>query len=704
MAIFKQVVQVNSGNTGWTREDVMTSLEEVFANLGWHSGTTKTGVVKTITPPNYSGTNPGWYDQLPAIGGITKNDKTWTVTNSSSNVYTFAQTAGDGSQNGDDIDIVCNQGDILTFNITTPGDPFYIVWDNSNGYQEGTEIDGDYSLFSSEKLSTYDGTKLPYLATNVILNIPSAQGVTNGTITWNTNNVLNGTYYYVSGNNPQRKGKITINPNRSYCSGIQLYNLVGGQYNNWYTAYPHRIYYDYTVPASGSRSAAKFRVYRNENGRISHIDVLNAESTFGWSDGEVFTIPGNQIGGTSPTNDIVFAAERTSTSPTLHVTTLGGGTSFYQKNLAEGWGVMNLVNNANKKYGRTFWSFQIIPDRFSELAFNSGTEWVFSNTRSSYDYLSYAGPGRYGTGGNGSTFWRWNTPGYFYGNFGFELAFGYSSITTEYQGYDLSKRIGYCRGTNPTSYPLSIRVYKAQSPQDTNFAIIQFTQTVNEAVETYGTFFLHKGPNYGSGIWDLNNVYMGGLTQIFPSGDTSGEEISFRIHGQLYTGYYGNLESNQADDRAKIREALFGYERDTYLLGRDGTNIIYQNNIYADNIENPGVRRNPANVIYYRKAQSDGIVSQPGAYQYDSSSDYYRVIKGLPLCSSWIPQPYYLPDDFTLIQFAFGPGETHMRTGDTITISPSEKYEIVNSSYNLNVGVPGIGSATKGIAFCARIV
>ncbi len=702
MAIFKQVVQVNNGNTGWTRQNVLESLEQVFANLGWHSGTARTGLIKSITPPNYSGTNPGWYTtgQIPAISALTKNDKTWTVTNSISNVYSFSQTTGDGSQTGNNIDIICNQGDILTFNITTPNDPFYIVWENTNGYIEGTEIDGDYSQFSDPGLST--GTII--LDSNNILNIPNAQGVTNGTITWNTNDVLNGTYYYVSGSNPNRKGKITINPNRSYCDEITLYNLAGGQFNNWWAGQVHRMYFDYTVPASGSRSAATFRVYRNENGRISDVNILNADQTFGWTDGEVFTIPGTAIGGTSPTHDIVFAAVRTNTNPTLHVTNIGAGTEFYQKNLAEGWGILNLLHDSSKKYGRTLYSFQIIPDRPNEIAVNSGTEWIFANTRSSYEYLNYAGPGRINFTNYDYRFWRWNTPGYFYGITGVDINNTYPSITTESIGYDGITRIGFCRGTNPTSYPLSIRVYRAQSPQDTNFAIIQFTQTVNENVETYGTFFLHKGTQYGQGIWDLNKLFQGGMTFIYPSNPTSGEEIIFDVRGQMATGYLGYTENNRADSRARIREALYGYERDTYALGSNGTITRYQNNIYTDLSERPSNAENPANVIYYRRSESDGLVSRPGKYQYDSSSDYYRVIKGIPMCSSWIPQPYYLPDDFTLVQFAFGPGETDVRTGDTITISPSEKYEVVNSTYSKNVSVPGIGSATRGIAFCARIV
>jgi hypothetical protein len=264
MAIFKQIVQVNNGNTGWTRANVLSALETVFSNLGWHSGLAKTGVITSITPPNYSGTTPGWSQQLPAIAGIAQNNKTWNVTSTESNKYSFAQTAGSGSQSGDNIDIVCNQGDVLTFNVSAAGSPFYIVWDNTGGYSAAKRVNGDYSQFPVS--SDMEGKII--LSTGNIKNVPSAQGVDQGTVTWNTDDVLNGTYYYVCGNNAAMTGKITINPNITYSDGIDLRSLSGAQYNNWYSQWLHRVYYDYTVPASGGRSAATFRVYRNNNGRV----------------------------------------------------------------------------------------------------------------------------------------------------------------------------------------------------------------------------------------------------------------------------------------------------------------------------------------------------------------------------------------------------------------------------------------------------
>ena len=57
MAILKSIVDVNNGNTGWTKSDVLDALETVFANLGWNNGTAATGVPCIVRAPDgaYSG-------------------------------------------------------------------------------------------------------------------------------------------------------------------------------------------------------------------------------------------------------------------------------------------------------------------------------------------------------------------------------------------------------------------------------------------------------------------------------------------------------------------------------------------------------------------------------------------------------------------------------------------------------------------------
>ncbi len=54
MAILKNTVQVNSGNTGWTKSNVLDALEETIADLGWNSGSQVNGVVTSLAHPQNS--------------------------------------------------------------------------------------------------------------------------------------------------------------------------------------------------------------------------------------------------------------------------------------------------------------------------------------------------------------------------------------------------------------------------------------------------------------------------------------------------------------------------------------------------------------------------------------------------------------------------------------------------------------------------
>jgi hypothetical protein len=82
-----------------------------------------------------------------------------------------------------------------------------------------------------------------------------------------------------------------------------------------------------------------------------------------------------------------------------------------------------------------------------------------------------------------------------------------------------------------------------------------------------------------------------------------------------------------------------------------------------------------------------------------SSASSNNVIKGLPLNGHLVPSPYYIPDDFVLIQFDYNAVSTNIQNGDTVTISGSEVYEVITGSYDSDDG-----GRTKGILFCARVV
>jgi hypothetical protein len=79
-------------------------------------------------------------------------------------------------------------------------------------------------------------------------------------------------------------------------------------------------------------------------------------------------------------------------------------------------------------------------------------------------------------------------------------------------------------------------------------------------------------------------------------------------------------------------------------------------------------------------------------------------MKGIPISNNLMPCPYYIPDDFIMLQVATSPGLTQFRPGDTITVSPSEIYEIILAGYQTSLnGLDNVsGNNSIGMLFCAR--
>jgi len=79
-------------------------------------------------------------------------------------------------------------------------------------------------------------------------------------------------------------------------------------------------------------------------------------------------------------------------------------------------------------------------------------------------------------------------------------------------------------------------------------------------------------------------------------------------------------------------------------------------------------------------------------------SNFNAIISGIPLNSTYVPVPYYLPDDFVLVQFENASPSLNVQQGDTLVVqSGVEEYVVIQGSYNQTV-------KTRGILFCARIV
>jgi len=774
MAILKSIVDVNNGNTGWTKTDVVDALETVFANLGWNNGTAASGVPCMVKAPGFitndysEGTEYQWNTGSNArvanwehAGGQYPSSQSWkyryfNVSNNGTSAYRMLEewqidgtqvddaansvgVARHGIQTGDalhyaagvstpDANLVIGglSADTIYYAIRVDDDNFKVAA-NATDAGNGVAIDispatttgyyfqraddaaydnytinlkyGDKIVFNSTGASgaggtfnlvynndSYDAAKL-IESLSSFQNTPSGQGTTN--LEWDTRGYRQtedealrfnrwvgegaGTstgdegiikYIYANDTNASMKGEIVLEACIS-TNAISVWNP----------------YWKYTVPANGGRSELKLRIYRgNQWYHQSYIIAVTIDSIgSGWTDGDSFTIPGTAIGGASPANDLVFGTNTDETSSNAYdgiasigVTNLGAGSNFWQKHPQGYYAVARVEHDAAKTFGTTYYGIGFDPSNDYKLCITSG---------SNFDYFNRAGINYIDTSSDTSHF------GVYEGEPGLDYS-SYEYIRRNCNDSDF-RLFEYASNATPTAYPLQIRVYRAQAPQDTDFAIIQFAQVINGIVQTYATFTLAKGSSFGAGTYDLDYVFQDALTQITTP---VARAIDFTYGDTGYEYYKDYREPGFVG--SKCRAASYGYLRD-----RDDPNSVRTYTRFACNIDTNNSAVDHV-VTYYRNSAYD----QYDGKSIDANADYYKPIKGLPISNKLLPIPYYLPDDFVMLQVATTPGLVAFRTGDTITVSGSEIYEIITASYESQQnGLDQVNNnSTIGMLFMAR--
>ena len=772
MAILKSVVNVNNGNTGWTRQNVLDALETTFANLGWNGGSTINGSPVAIVAPNGTESQTANNDKFQYCGGpapsfYSEKIRYFYVTNNGTTSYNLleefrANTADvasntvfinrHGLQTGDPL--VYNPSNIATsfgnFVGYTTGQTYYVIridggaiklaltaQDATNNIAvDLTNVTGSWTsytifrrvfnvLYNNYTIDVEAGDTLNFTivdttsggnfflidspttgyAANRILGYRGDTGYTtyptnnssgaSGSVVWEVKGwhqteTENGNpqdtdpnrkseihrYGYGNSTNPAMRGEIRILPSYTTNSNSSL-----------------NYYYKYTVPASGSRSELKLRVYRNayqgsSRGLISNIRITSVGS--GWQAGDTFTIPGSAIGGVDTTNDILVgvnsltAGQQTARTGvcSLLVTNYGAGSNMYQKSGSGHFAVLKNINDAAKTYGTTYYGFGMDPTNLYRMYISAGPSWQTLNRR----------------GTNNSSAQAATQYGYYYGEPGLDYQESYNYIGLE-QGFPY---IDFASTSTPTAYPLSIRTYKAQSPQDTNFAVIQFTQTINNVIIPYATFSLHKGPLVGANVWDLNHVWNGAYTVYTPS--TRGVNMESKISGYNYYYYSSNDDATDETPVANTmaREANYGYFRNI-------SSASFPSSTYECNID---TNNSSSNIVtYYRNATYDKYTNSntlvnitDRTNSVSASANYYKPMKGLPISHNVMPCPYYLPDDYIMLQVATSPGLTQFRPGDTVAVSAGEVYEIILAGYQTQQnGLDNVASnQSMGMLFCAR--
>ena len=784
MTVATSIINVNNGNAGWTKANVMDALETAFSQLGLNSGTTTTGVPQGCIAPDgdwdsVGSMNASWYQ---ANGGDQGSDFAWSGEKTHRYLVTevgsdyrlekiivanapyysaYVDTTTDefiydrhGFETGDAVKYAKGQTntsfnvgtnvtiDTLYYVIKTSRDRFQIaasLADANNGTQ--IDLDGNSGLSTSidvwtqeaQQASDYINPTIRIYKGDKIELVNAATNSTNLTACMNTDGF--NTNQRIVYQDPTYGSYPPTETSISYRSNVTNISCAPGATLTWYTASrpqtePEPIiptselnpsfantpenngivkyiycsedtatakgeiillpgfvnhnnsynnYYKYTVPASGSRSELKLRIWRYgyNDGKLGNVTIHSIGS--GWNAQEVITIPGEDVGFNATTGDIRFGVRTPESYSNAYdgtaeilVTTLGGGSSMFQKHKDGHFGVLKVENDATKKYGYTYYSLTLEQSASSNwnLHVSHGSGWSWLN-RAGTNSVEEIG----------------ESLGAFTGYPGLDRQDGntinpsYTSITD----FPISNN------STPTSYPLQIRTYRAQAPQDTNFAIIQFCSVINEVVNVNSTISLCVGDGYGSGTFDLDDVFLGGIVEYMTSDDDF--KIRTWLPGYSRSGNYGSVTGiceEPPTSYSMARSAFWGYMR-----GNTANNYfedVYTQNIYRSDSDETSV--------YYRNNTYDKY----NGIGIGSNADYFKPIKTIPLSQKMIPCPYYLPDDFALLQVSTTPGLISFRPGDTVTVSSSEVYTIVVASFlSQQTGLDGISNnTTTGTLLLAR--
>ena len=233
------------------------------------------------------------------------------------------------------------------------------------------------------------------------------------------------------------------------------------------------------------------------------------------------------------------------------------------------------------------------------------------------------------------------------------------------------------------TFQLDLNVFR--SGIDPNFVVMSYRQpTLSSTKLRDNTFYTWIPHNFTTPIWDLDNVCLVGTTEIEPY---SSENLHIQL--MFKTMPYG---SSDAGPRYNIRAAEAAYDN-----MNDGLQSIYTTNLAGGGYANYKYAYNPR--IYNRDSTYDtnGNVGAGKTNTINSDANYNAVIKGIPLNAMMVPSPYNIPEDFGLIDFEYDAPSINIQQGDTITISGSEVWVVIQGSYNQT-------TKTRGLLFCARKV
>ena len=434
---------------------------------------------------------------------------------------------------------------------------------------------------------------------------------------------------------------------------------------------------------SGVGTGASFDFHRSTG--VIYLKQVNRVGT-GYTTGEQVTIKADQIGGAANGATDLILTLKTDTG----IGTYGGTNKFLLKDNPVGatkpFGVAKHVIDEAKEYGVTYRSFQMYDNTTMTLG-----------TGSAYNPYQPGGSGTYVQGNRNNEVTSSPT---FKGNYLMDLPYQPNSQYYQSNTYDSIAAArygtwgneGYGRETiaSSQSYQLDLNVFR--SGLDQKFVVFSYRQPTLSSTKlrdnTFLTYIIH---NYTGDLWDLDDQFLGGVTTINPSSSDTDAHLCFKTYpiGTMRKLYqqkpskrsaeagYMSWDSNGAVTTNGVMETFYKSTNNQDTYSRTYAGMYVRNNTQ----NNPYINR------------SDGGYGNMDTLP--NSSNYNAVIKGIPLQGTFLPVPYYMPDDFVLIDFHHDAPSANIQQYDTVTISGSEVYTVIQGSYNQT-------GSTDGILFCAR--
>ena len=346
---------------------------------------------------------------------------------------------------------------------------------------------------------------------------------------------------------------------------------------------------------------------------------------------------------------------------------------FYAKNVHANnsypYGILRHKIQDNKKYGVTYRAFQA-PNTV-QIEHQSGP---FVHPKDP----DPTGSGTY-NGASGTPHYTPRMAGEYRLDMGWSLTDSYGSRYVNPKDSSFTGTDGAKTVASSNAYQLDLNLFR--SGIDTNFCVMSYRQpTLSSTKLRDNTFYTFIPHNFTTPIWDLDYVFLGGMTEVRPLTNES-QTVGFTLEAYC-TGAASEPEYN-------IRMAEAPYDR-----GDKGVQAEYRSNLaygvpdqqtYLDHLR-----------IYNRDSTYD---TNNNTFQINnavsSNANYNAVIKGIPLNAMFVPSPYTMPEDFAFIDFIYDAPSVNIQQGDTITIDETEVYVVIHGCYNQT-------TKTRGILFVAR--